>query len=515
MSDNKSSHSKSKCFDCDNPPTVDILWANGHGRCWFCDEHFEKWKKEKNDMSSTGTNEGDICKVRKVKDGEVPEKWSAWNKKLTSSADVGCITPKVFATKKKKTLTDLTDKIISLETVLKSLPPVIFIGGNSGYLTGELVTNGKITKDKNIEITIVGKPNTRVITAFKRIKPEWLADRIHITFTDVLATSGSMLPIFKKGVFKTSGVEQERHEEHKEESIMKLKSLKSMNSYQKNEFSDYNRFYMIWGSKYLSNGIFVSKLYNGRRFGLYKEGDKISIINASNQMDMSDVLPNVTKELRRIKHDFIIYAEAICYDCKGKQVESAELKEISCDIVPTVGTKIIPTDKVSPEQEAGLVFHVYDIIYLDGHSLTKERYEDRLNKLQNIMSYKHQYIGVVKSSNKVMNPHELTKWTNELRQIKNSRGVSYRTNDFVYLARSGNKSNLLAKLKSPKTEELPELSINLTTCPYYKDEICLLNKQPESLSFPISCSLADIHKCYYLKEEYYGGNNNEDRESHD
>jgi len=88
-------HSRSKCFECDEPPTVDILWANGKGRCWFCSKHFEEWKKKKNDMSDTGTNEGDINKVYKVKDGEVPERWRDWNSKIESD-DVDPLKPQIF-----------------------------------------------------------------------------------------------------------------------------------------------------------------------------------------------------------------------------------------------------------------------------------------------------------------------------------------------------------------------------------------------------------------------------------
>jgi len=64
-----------ECMECKKPPEVDVLWANGKGRAWFCKEHFEEWKKKPNSMSDTKTNEGDICKVYKVK-GEVPKRWT-------------------------------------------------------------------------------------------------------------------------------------------------------------------------------------------------------------------------------------------------------------------------------------------------------------------------------------------------------------------------------------------------------------------------------------------------------
>lgn len=38
--------SHSKCMRCSDPPTTDVLFAEGMGRQWFCDKHFEEWKKE-------------------------------------------------------------------------------------------------------------------------------------------------------------------------------------------------------------------------------------------------------------------------------------------------------------------------------------------------------------------------------------------------------------------------------------------------------------------------------------
>jgi phosphoribosyl 1,2-cyclic phosphodiesterase len=75
----KSPYSPFKCMNCEQPPTVDVLWAEGMGRVWFCDKHFEKWKNETTTLEYGGekhtfTHESDISKVYKVK-GEVPQHW--------------------------------------------------------------------------------------------------------------------------------------------------------------------------------------------------------------------------------------------------------------------------------------------------------------------------------------------------------------------------------------------------------------------------------------------------------
>jgi len=63
------SHSRSKCMRCDEPPVVDVQWADGRGRAWFCLPCFREWIK--------GEYEGDdreIVRAFHVLDGEVPKK---------------------------------------------------------------------------------------------------------------------------------------------------------------------------------------------------------------------------------------------------------------------------------------------------------------------------------------------------------------------------------------------------------------------------------------------------------
>lgn len=62
------SHSRSKCMNCSKSPEVEIIWANGHGRAWFCRSDFAKWKKE--------SSWHEVDAVKPVTDGEVGNKWT-------------------------------------------------------------------------------------------------------------------------------------------------------------------------------------------------------------------------------------------------------------------------------------------------------------------------------------------------------------------------------------------------------------------------------------------------------
>ena len=61
--DMQKAHSHNKCFNCDAPPTKDVIWANGFGRAWFCAKHFAEFKGKR--------------KVEAVNDidGVAPVKW--------------------------------------------------------------------------------------------------------------------------------------------------------------------------------------------------------------------------------------------------------------------------------------------------------------------------------------------------------------------------------------------------------------------------------------------------------
>lgn len=66
--DAREAYARDRCMRCAKPPMVDVLWAEGAGRAWFCQEHFDEWRKE---------HEGDISATNQVTDGVVPAKWGA------------------------------------------------------------------------------------------------------------------------------------------------------------------------------------------------------------------------------------------------------------------------------------------------------------------------------------------------------------------------------------------------------------------------------------------------------
>jgi 2'-5' RNA ligase len=58
-------YSRSQCMNCSKPPTVEVLWAKGMGRAWFCDACYAAWE-----------NKEDVVATHKVVDGVVPKEWA-------------------------------------------------------------------------------------------------------------------------------------------------------------------------------------------------------------------------------------------------------------------------------------------------------------------------------------------------------------------------------------------------------------------------------------------------------
>jgi len=68
----ESEPSRKKCMErgCQRPPIVDLQWANGHARAWFCLSHFKDWMNEA---------ERDVCRAWYIPEGGVPEKIGVTN----------------------------------------------------------------------------------------------------------------------------------------------------------------------------------------------------------------------------------------------------------------------------------------------------------------------------------------------------------------------------------------------------------------------------------------------------
>lgn len=58
-------YNRSRCMQCKKPPRIDVQWADGRGRAWFCVDHFLEWATKEH---------REIVRAWFIKDGPVPVK---------------------------------------------------------------------------------------------------------------------------------------------------------------------------------------------------------------------------------------------------------------------------------------------------------------------------------------------------------------------------------------------------------------------------------------------------------
>lgn len=64
----ESTHKRNECMECKKTPEYEVLWAEGIGHAWFCENDFKKWAIE-------GDGRGDICAVKEIRNGEAAKKF--------------------------------------------------------------------------------------------------------------------------------------------------------------------------------------------------------------------------------------------------------------------------------------------------------------------------------------------------------------------------------------------------------------------------------------------------------
>jgi len=391
---------------------------------------------------------------------------------------------------------------IHLEDVIHAFPSAISIEGEpwTSWLTGEIVSEGKIPKNHKIDIIFNQEPDLRLITSIKSMKPKWLADMMNIVFSKRIDNEVSV-PLGKYGIFKTSKLERTDELVKDIKPFDMFKPLKH-----KLTFTDINEFYNVWASKYLDEGIIIQKFYDGIRFIIHKTGDKVMIISEHGN-DRTKEMPNVVKETQESKIDsFVLDTTMVMYDTLGKEVKTAYIKSTSCDPVPTVSTKWVLRSKISPEQESSMVFCIHDILYMDKKSINDFGCFERFNKIHEVIPEKSVFFSHVVSSGICKSPHLVMSNIKEFREVKRSNEIIGKVADSRYPIGITNRIMEWAKL-----DNLQNLSINFDECLYSEREWCpvrdILLSEKE---LPVTCKLANIYKCHYLKDKYYRIDEDED-----
>jgi len=89
-------HRRDRCMLCTRPPEMDIIWAGGHARAWFCEDHYDSWRAQepRDIISAEKVTTGSVDTQRSQ---EVNMPWTVKNppscaKNWTESEKKKCVT---------------------------------------------------------------------------------------------------------------------------------------------------------------------------------------------------------------------------------------------------------------------------------------------------------------------------------------------------------------------------------------------------------------------------------------
>jgi len=165
----------------------------------------------------------------------------------------------------------------------------------------------------------------------------------------------------------------------------------------------------------LVEGILVEKKFDGTRCQIHKLGEKV-IIWTEEKTDITNKLPSLVKEFKKISHNFITEGELELWK-NGKHQNRAD----------TAGS--IHEKEVSKE-EPGLIFNLYDLLFLNGKDIHSLDFKERSSILRrNFSSSKKINLSIPKL---VKSLDDLKKKVIEASKMPGSEGAMIKMSDYKY-----------------------------------------------------------------------------------
>jgi len=353
----------------------------------------------------------------------------------------------------------LKDEIL-LKDVLDAFPERIVLTESPQHvhLVGRIVNEGRIPLDHDIDLLFKQKfSDVRIIYEFLkglRAKNPEIAKRIHFVFDPWGPQIGYSVPLYHIAYQKLGDAELVKHHPFeylaKEQSVKPMtpfRSLKVQTGFNKHEFFDPQMLWDNWAADHIGKGIVLQKKYDGMRFQIHRDGDQIKIITEDKQRDRADIFKKSIKELldKSKEKQFILDAEMVEYDCRGKQVND---KEAVCDTIPRENMIPWVTAEKKVMDDEGITFHIHDCLYIGKEGDIHDKgYLERYNKIKEIISGNLEHWRIVPSA--IANDkRSFEAALNKVVRIRGSEGAMLKVKDSPYLL-SG-RTPEWAKIKNVK-----------------------------------------------------------------
>ena len=349
----------------------------------------------------------------------------------------------------------LSESYIHLGDVLANLPDRIETSKKFVYLIGRLVNEGKVPATHDIDIGIrQDNPEYSLTQDIALQVPVWLARRFHFVFDSQLPKIGYGIPVYRI-VLEKIRIAQREHRDITEMGVTLFEPfipLKPKSGLGKLEFWDNNEAWQKWASERIDRGLLVQRKFDGRRFQIHvdKANNKVAFYTEDRLRDRSKVFPESVKEaLEKLNCDnCILDAEACVYEFEGEAKTADEVMEKG-KLVPREDTAFLTVAKKVDER--GLIFHVFDIIYLNGKDLSETPYIERYELYQKVIPKDCLHFEAVKScyADNYRSFIECVLWA---RKTKFSEGAVVKTADMLYPIKyeGENRTSDMSKIKNLK-----------------------------------------------------------------
>ena len=363
-------------------------------------------------------------------------------------------TPRGFAS---ANIEENKEELLPLDRILKAFPERFTLHDPPAHihLCGSSVNKERSLPGHDIDVLVKqAYPDKRLIKEFfkaVREKDPEVAERISMVFDPHGPQIGWSIPLYRLSFERTSPEEWKKHSPWEYLSSLEvgkpIRALKAATGFNKNEFFDPNMLWNNWAAERISKGIIIQKKYDGMRFHIHRKGDKVWIITEDRQRDRSSVFKKSVKELLdNVKVDnFVLDAEMVEYDCKGKKVKD---KEEFCEALPREEMiKWVVAERRELDDE-NVVFHVHDCLIFNGEDITQKPYVERFKKIKEVLGDKPLEHFRIVASFLATNKNEFDKFLAKARRLKGSEGAMLKVSNSVY--KLTGRTTEWAKIKNVK-----------------------------------------------------------------
>jgi len=339
------------------------------------------------------------------------------------------------------------DKKITLQEVIDAFPDIIKLPADvpAIYLVGGIANRGWVTHH-DIDVRIASDeylPEVKRALIHACTRND-IREKLEFIF-DTRGGIGVSIPLYipKEG----------KLEKDKELRLGKpSQPQKPATGWQKNEFWKVENAWTKWAASRIDRGIMVQPKYDGMSFQIHvKDGKPIGFFTEDQLRNRIEAFKESSAELPKLlkAKDAVLVAEMVEYSDKIEYPENDKLwtkyRQIPReDLVKWIAAKPSSLD------DSRVIFHVHDLLYLNGENYTQKPAIERYEKLKEILKEgKHFHVVESKTANDMREFFKYAKWA---RYFPNSEGAVFKVTDSVYKIRydTASRNRDWAKLKNLK-----------------------------------------------------------------